>query len=199
MRGTADQRWQLLARELFMPALSSLQPAVAVCGSHSGGSSAGKASGGGASAGGGSGGFCLSPAVSELEVDRLSLRASGSWADLTLVETKTSSKGTSAAIPQLKRSAMVLLCGYHVIRQRSATLWHQLPVDVKARGVVAWARVEGNPPQEPVKLRPACGPAQVLDVDVFSAQDVLQTSRRRVLHRWHGDRMTSFGSEECCV
>ena len=93
MRGTADQRRQLLARELFMPALSSLQPAVAVRGSHSGGASAGKASGGGVSAGGGSGGFCPSPAVSELEVDRLSLRASSSWADLTLVETKTSSKG----------------------------------------------------------------------------------------------------------
>lgn len=120
MRGTADQRWQLLARELFMPALSSLQPAVAVCGSHSGGSSAGKASGGGASAGGGSGGFCLSPAVSELEVDRLSLRASGSWADLTLVETKTSSKG-GCRLARRKQTVTpgVAVCDHVIVRQPS--------------------------------------------------------------------------------
>ncbi|KAG2435749.1 hypothetical protein HXX76_006945 [Chlamydomonas incerta] len=117
LRGTPDERRRLLQHELCMPALSSLQPSVSVLGSRSGGgasesqASGGGASGGRPSGGGGGGGFCPSPAVSELEVDSLSLRAFRDWAELTVVEAKTSGKVDQPAkalanylLPALERS-----------------------------------------------------------------------------------------------
>ncbi len=74
--------------------------------------------------------------------------------------------GMPAATKQLQRSATFLLCAYHVLRERVGFCREQLPLDVKVHGVVAWA-VYGSQEPEPVELRPACGPVQMLDVDVL--------------------------------
>ncbi len=97
--GSLETRKQLLRDSLCVLALSSLQPRPVPHGrGHDGATSCG-ASGCGLSDGGASGcsdGGCVfwpSPAVLRLQIDRMSLHVFHDWAELTLVESKTCSKG----------------------------------------------------------------------------------------------------------
>lgn len=69
---------------------------------------------------------------------------------------------------QLQREGTLIVCAYNILRDRVEFCRKALPKDIKARGIVAWA-INGSEGPEPVELRPAFGPTQILSVDALPA------------------------------